>query len=118
MVAESTLATCGIAVRGWERGGGGALVGDGRSVAPAKVFCSQSLLARSGSMLPSGSGLIRLDAIALRTALSEQPRIRAYARIEIPIMKLSASERSDYETTGFAFHSGCPYFWAIREHST
>src|SRR5450755_4069674 len=70
------------------RGGGGALSGTTcRLVAwcrvlPANVFLSHSWFARSGSMVPSGFGVIRLLSIAFRTAPSVHPRARAYARIE------------------------------------
>src|ERR1035437_2574879 len=73
------------------RGEGGALSGTTFGlvawcrVLPANVFLSHSWFARSGSMVPSGFGVIRLAAIAFRTAPSVHPRPRAYARIETPI---------------------------------
>ena len=55
------------------------------SVLPANVFRSHSWFARSGSMVPSELGVIRLAVMAFRTAPSVHPRDRAYARIETPI---------------------------------
>jgi hypothetical protein len=64
------------------------------SVLPAKVFLAHSWLARSGSMVPSAFGVIRLAAIAFRTAPSVQPRIRAYPRIETPVKAMELSRDS------------------------
>src|ERR1017187_886751 len=47
-------------------------------VLPANVFLSHSSFACCGSMVPSGFNVIRLVAIAFRTAPSVHPRIRAY----------------------------------------
>jgi len=58
------------------RGGAGA-VGFRPMVCPANVFFAHSWLARSGSMVPSGSVVIRLLAIAFCTAVRLHPRIRA-----------------------------------------
>src|ERR1035437_3126873 len=91
-----------------QRGGGGALSGTTFGLVawckvwPANVFRAHSWSARSGSMVPSGFGVIRLVAIAFRTALSARPRVRAYARIETPI-RLTPQVRTTVCLDSFAY---------------
>src|ERR1017187_6397903 len=107
------------------RGGGGALSGTTfglvawSRVWPANVFRAHSWSARSGSMVPSGFGVIRLVAIAFRTAPSVHPRPRAYARIETPI-RLPSQVRTTLCLDSFGYRGAylpcVPEYVAVTSH--